>query len=113
MPGSTVRARTLRVQMTDAEKRLWSRLRNRQLAGMKFKRQVPLDRYIVDFASSEAKLVVELDGSQHAENGRDAVRTRALENMGYFVLRFWNNDVLTNTDGVLEEIARTVNRANA
>jgi very-short-patch-repair endonuclease len=57
--------------------------------------------------------VVELDGSQHAENGRDAVRTRALENMGYFVLRFWNNDVLTNTDGVLEEIARTVNRANA
>lgn len=109
MPQSTARARRLRVDQTEAEKGLWARLSNRQLFGIKFKRQVPLDRYVVDFASAEAKLVVELDGSQHAGNRAD-VRTRTLENMGYFVLRFWNNEVLTNPEGVLEEIARSVNR---
>lgn len=110
MPESTPRARRLRSDQTDAEKRLWSRLRNRQLFGIKFKRQVPMDRYVVDFVSAEAKLIVELDGSQHAGNRADEVRTRILESMGYFVLRFWNNEVLTNPDGVLETIARTVNR---
>lgn len=110
MPASTVRARRLRTNQTEAEKQLWSRIRNRQLFGIKFKRQAPMDRYVVDFVSAEAKLIVELDGSQHAENRADEVRTKTLENMGYFVLRFWNNEVLTNPDGVLETIARTVNR---
>jgi very-short-patch-repair endonuclease len=110
MPQPTGRARDLRRAMTEAEKRLWNRLRNRQLCGIKFKRQVPMDRYIVDFVSAEAKLIIELDGSQHADSKRDVVRDRRLESMGYLVLRLWNNDVLTNTDGVLETIARTVDR---
>jgi very-short-patch-repair endonuclease len=109
MRGNPEPARRLRRNQTNAERVLWFRLRDRRLAGWKFKRQAPIDRFIVDFFCAEAKLVVELDGGQHDEGReRDADRTRVLEAMGYFVLRFWNHDVLHNIDGVLEEILSTI-----
>jgi very-short-patch-repair endonuclease len=105
------RARGLRRNMTDAEQRLWYYLRNRHLTGKKFRRQHEIDRYIVDFVCPEASLIVELDGGQHAEMmAADADRTRRLEAMGYRVLRFWNHDVLTNTEAVLEVILEAVAR---
>jgi very-short-patch-repair endonuclease len=98
-------ARSLRVNQTDAEARIWSRLRNRGLGGARFRRQIAVDPYIVDFICTDRKLIIELDGGQHAEQVEaDAERTRFLEARGYRVLRFWNNDVLTNTEGVLEVI---------
>ena len=98
-------ARALRANQTEAETRLWQSLRDRQLAGAKFRRQTPVGPYIADFVCLAAKLIVELDGGQHAENAEaDAVRTAWLEGRGFRVLRFWNNDVLVNTEGVLEEI---------
>ena len=100
-------ARRLRRHSTDAEKLLWSRLRGRRLQAVKFKRQVPLFGYIVDFAALENKLIVELDGGQHATQAeRDKARTVALESAGYRVIRFWNNEVLSNIDGVLESIVQ-------
>ena len=109
MSGNVDLAKRLRRNQTDAERVLWLRLRNRRLNGLKFKRQVPVDRFIVDFCCPEARLIVELDGGQHATRlAEDMGRTRILEAMGYLVLRFWNNDVLQNTDGVLEEILNTV-----
>jgi very-short-patch-repair endonuclease len=102
-------AKRLRRNQTDAERVLWFRLRDRRLAGWKFKRQVPIDRFIVDFFCADGKLIVEIDGGQHDQDrDRDADRTTALEAMGYIVLRFWNNDVMRNTDGVLEVILDTV-----
>ncbi|WP_369501197.1 endonuclease domain-containing protein [Rhodanobacter sp. FW021-MT20] len=99
------RARRLRTGPTDAEQKLWHRLRNRHLQGWKFRRQHEIDRYIADFACPDAGLVVELDGSQHGEQvAYDEIRTRKLEIMGYRVLRFWDNDALTNIEGVLEVI---------
>jgi very-short-patch-repair endonuclease len=101
-------ARRLRRDQTDAERKLWFRLRDRRLDGLKFRRQVPIDRYVVDFCCESARLIVELDGGQHAErSAEDAARTAALEARGYLVLRFWNNEVLQNMDGVLEVIAST------
>ncbi|MDR3499005.1 MAG: endonuclease domain-containing protein [Parvibaculum sp.] len=98
-------ARSLRRNQTDAERRLWSRLRNRGLSGFKFKRQIPIGPYIVDFLCEEAMLVVELDGGQHDERAdRDALRTRYLEAQGYRVIRFWNNEALANTEGMLAMI---------
>jgi len=98
-------ARRLRRQQTDAERLLWFRLRDRRLNGWKFRRQFPVDRYVVDFYCADAHLIVELDGGQHAvRTDADAARTKILEAMGYFVLRFWNTDVIRNVDGVLEEI---------
>ena len=98
-------ARALRVNQTDAETRIWSRLRNRGLNNAKFRRQIAIDPYIVDFVCSDHMLIVELDGGQHAEQAQaDKERTRFLESKGYRVLRFWNNDVLENTEGVLEVI---------
>jgi very-short-patch-repair endonuclease len=102
-------ARRLRRNQTDAERVLWFRLRDRRLNGLKFKRQVPIDKYIADFYCAEARLIVELDGGQHATRD-ETNRTAILEAMGYLVLRFWNNDVLQNTEGVLEEILNTANR---
>jgi very-short-patch-repair endonuclease len=99
----TTRARTLRRDATDAEKLLWWRLRNRQIAGAKFRRQFPVGRYIADFACIDAMLIVEADGGQHTPEA-DAVRTAALEAAGYKVTRFWNTDILSNIDGVLESI---------
>jgi very-short-patch-repair endonuclease len=98
------RARSLRVDPTDAEKRLWSRLRNRQTRGLKFVRQYAIGPYFADFVCREAMLVIELDGGQHADSGRDAHRTRFLNEQGYSVLRFWNREVLGNTDGTLDQI---------
>ncbi len=103
MTGRNIRrARTLRANQTDAERRLWSRLRNRTFFGFKFRRQVPIGPYIVDFLCMERMLVIELDGGQHDERAQaDARRTAYLETQGYRVMRFWNNDMLANTDGVL------------
>ncbi len=102
MIASHVRAKQLRKSQTDAEAILWSQLRGRLMAGRKFRRQVPLFDYIADFACLEAKLIIELDGGQHAEQvAKDEKRTRELEAAGYAVLRFWNADVFTNLDGVL------------
>jgi very-short-patch-repair endonuclease len=95
--------------MTDAEARLWSQLRDGQLLGTTFRRQVPIGSFIVDFCCRRPKLVVEIDGGQHAEHvSHDEARTRMLAEHGYTVLRFWNDDVLKNTEAVLEEIARHV-----
>jgi very-short-patch-repair endonuclease len=102
-PGMVCRARELREEMTDAERRLWSRLRARG-AGRKFRRQVPIGRFVADFACVEAQLIVEIDGGQHAP-AADASRTRVLESMGWRMLRFWNDEVLRNTEGVLLVIA--------
>ena len=101
----TERARDLRNNSTEAEKRLWSRLRKSQLGGLKFSRQMPLAGYIVDFVCRERKLIVELDGSQHVDAAEyDARRTARLEQAGYRVLRFWNNDLSQNLAGVLDAI---------
>ncbi len=105
-------ARKLRREETDAERKLWSRIRDRQFHGLKFRRQVPVCGYVADFLCHEVKLIVELDGGQHAERGEeDARRTRALNEAGFLVLRFWNNDVLANTDGVLTAIAEELQAA--
>ncbi|WP_306140739.1 endonuclease domain-containing protein [Roseibium sp. MMSF_3412] len=103
--GKTSRARSLRRRATEAEIRLWHYLRSRQLGGWKFRRQFPVDRFIADFACMNAKLIVELDGSQHAENvDADAERTRILNSCGFKVVRYWNADVLERTFDVLEDI---------
>jgi very-short-patch-repair endonuclease len=112
MNGNVGAAKRLRRDQTDAERVLWFQLRGRRLQGLKFKRQVPIDRYIVDFCCADAKLIIELDGGQHATRiSQDANRTKILEATGYLVLRFWNNDVLQNTRGVLEEILNTLHRS--
>ena len=101
----TVRiARRLRANQTDAETVLWNRIRNRQIDGHKFVRQVPMLGYICDFVSRERRLIVEVDGGQHNESAADAIRDRRLMDEGYRVLRFWNNDVLGNIEGVLMTI---------
>lgn len=105
------RARQLRVEATDAEARLWLHLRNRMLGGFKFRRQFPVGPYIADFVCIDRKLIVELDGGQHADNPADEHRTRFLELRGYRVIRFWNPDVLSNTDGVLEMILLELEKA--
>ncbi|HEY4920943.1 MAG TPA: DUF559 domain-containing protein [Xanthobacteraceae bacterium] len=99
-------SRAMRKAPTEAEKKLWWHLRHRLTTPeTHFRRQVRLGRYIVDFASHKANLVIEIDGGQHAEQvAADAERTKFLEAEGYRVIRFWNNDVLTNIDGVLEAI---------
>jgi very-short-patch-repair endonuclease len=99
----------LRRRQTDAERRLWARLRDRRLLGAKFTRQVPIGPYIVDFCCRERKVIVELDGGQHAiRAASDAGRTAFLEGLGYRVLRFWDNEALGNTDGMLEHIAQAL-----
>lgn len=102
--GSVSRARALRRNETEAEHVLWSVLRNRQLGGYKFVRQLQIGHYFADFACREAALVVEVDGSQHIASPHDTTRTTALTAEGYAVLRFWNNEVLGNRRGVAESI---------
>ncbi len=98
-------ARALRRQMTDAEKLLWRHLRNRDLGGWKFRRQYPIGPFIVDFICLEKNVVIEVDGGQHAENEeQDLQRSAYLNKMGFQVLRFWNNEVLQETEAVLEAI---------
>jgi len=110
-PELLARARTMRREnATEVEKRLWQRLRSRQL-GVKFRRQVPVGPYVADFMCFDARLIVELDGGQHGgEQGlvQDERRTRYLEEQGFRVLRFWNNDVTDNLQGVLEVVAAAV-----
>jgi very-short-patch-repair endonuclease len=106
---SSEKANELRKKQTDAEMALWRQLRNRSLFGCKFRRQFPIGWYIVDFVSVEAKLVIELDGGQHAERvAYDTARDRSLRKQGFEVLRFWNCDVFENLDGVLTAIAEAL-----
>ena len=104
------RAKRLRSEMTEAEKRLWYLLRAHRFIGIGFRRQVPIGPHIVDFVSHECRLVIELDGSQHAESKRDVGRDHWLNSKGYRVLRFWNSDILKNRDAVLEVIANAISR---
>ena len=104
-------ARKLRGDMTDAERRLWSHLRASQLEETKFIRQHPIGDFVVDFACRSARIAVELDGGQHADSSADDARTQIIEAHGYRVIRFWNNDVLQNTGGVLTAILEELNLA--
>lgn len=94
----------MRTGATEAEALLWKIIRNRRLTGFKFRRQVPIGRYIVDFMCASAMLIVELDGSQHAESPADATRDAWLTAQGYRILRVWNNELTDNRDGVLDAI---------
>ena len=106
-------AQRLRKASTDAERKLWSILRNRQLSSYKFRRQIPLRNYIVDFVCFEAKLVIEVDGGHHQEqSGHDEMRTRGLMEGGFRVLRFWNNQVLTNPESVQKAILAELESSN-
>jgi len=105
----TALAKKLRQTSTDAERRLWKYIKAKKLAGLKFRRQVPIGDYIVDFVCFEKKIIIEIDGGQHSEEVNkinDNNRTAWLEGRGFKVLRFWNNEVLKNTDGVWEVIQR-------
>ena len=102
--GIAAKARHLRQEETEAEYKLWSELRNRLLNGYKFTRQVPLGPYVADFVCREKSLVIELDGAQHAGSLSDVVRTRWLNQNGYSVLRFWNDEILRERRTVLDTI---------
>ena len=104
-------ARDLRRQQTDAERLLWSKLRDRQVNGIKFRRQYSIGTFIADFVSLDFRLVIEVDGGQHNEPANiieDQQRTKFFEGVGYKVLRFWNNDVLQNIDGVIFKIKELI-----
>ena len=112
MRGKPLKSRPqqLRTNATEAERRIWYFFRNRQFEKFKFRRQHPIGVYIVDFVCLEQKLIVELDGGQHVEQAQyDARRTNALIEKGFRVLRYWNNDVLNNTNAVLETILAELN----
>ncbi len=101
----TGKAKTLRKNNTEVERLLWGHLKTRQLEGIKFRRQQPIGRYIVDFVSFEKKIVIEIDGGQHSVGkNRDEERDNWLGAQGFKVLRFWNNEILENIEGVLEVI---------
>jgi very-short-patch-repair endonuclease len=97
-------ARKLRENSTDAERMLWARLRGRRLEGHKFNRQFGIGNAVADFACRSSKLVVEVDGGQHADSLTDAERAKIIEGFGYRIIRFWNHDIIENMDGVLTEI---------
>ena len=101
-------ARKLRRNKTDAEALLWSRLRNRQIENAKFRFQAPFDNYVADFLCHSASLIIELDGSQHADSPQDKIRDAVMEIGGYRVIRFWNSEIFDNLEGVLEEIRQAV-----
>jgi len=102
------KATELRQNTTDAERRLWAVLRDRRLQGYKFRRQHPIGRFIADFACTKHRLVIEADGGQHDDNPADAQRTVWLEGHGWRVIRFWNNEVLSNTEGVVSTILQAL-----
>lgn len=107
-------AQRLRGGQTDAEQKLWMHLRNGLLKGWKFRRQHPIGNYIVDFCCLEGMLIIELDGGQHLEQkATDEERTKYLNSVGFRVLRFWNDDVLTKVDDVLEEVLRALEGLDA
>ena len=106
------RARSLRRKSTDAEVLVWQHLRSRQLLGCKFRRQVPIGKYIVDFLCEDPPIIIELDGGQHMEQERyDQTRTNWLQANGFLVLRFWNNDIAENLEGVLESLFSTIEKS--
>jgi very-short-patch-repair endonuclease len=96
--------------MTDAERKLWFALKDRRFAAFKFRRQVPVGPYIADFLSFELRLVIEVDGGQHTESARDVERDNWLAQNEFRVVRFWNNDVLRNLEGVLTRLAEEFDR---
>jgi len=105
------RSRNLRKNQTDAEKKLWTILRNRQINGVKFRRQFPVGRYILDFYCPDYRLAIEADGGQHYENkvkDQDDLRTRELNNLGIEMIRFTDREILTNSDGVVEAIQNAI-----
>jgi len=105
----TGRSRELRANMTAAECKLWARLSARKVAGVRFNRQFPIGGFVCDFVSRGAKLVIEVDGATHGKSERaDAARTRFIESRGYRVIRFWNNEVMGNIEGVVTEIERVL-----
>jgi very-short-patch-repair endonuclease len=106
---TTGRVRELRRNSTDAEMKLWFAVRDRRLAGFKFVRQKSIGPYVADFLCRDRKLVVEVDGGQHAESTHDQIRDAFFTSEGYNVLRFWNSDVLGNIDGVLQTILASLN----
>jgi len=106
-PGTLANARRMRKQMTDAELRLWNELRAHRLCGLSFRRQMPIAGYIADFACPAHSLIVEVDGSQHGDAGKvesDRRRDTVLSDLGWTVIRFWNDDVLRDNDGVCQHI---------
>lgn len=110
----TVKARTLRKNQTDAEAALWRRLRSRGLCGHKFRRQVPIGPYVADFLCKSAQLIIEVDGSQHLDQEEyDKERELFLRANGYDIVRFWNNEVLENMEGVLESLTLILSRPKA
>jgi len=110
--GALVYARRLRRGMTDAERKLWYFLRGKNLGGYRFRRQQPIGKYIADFVCMEARLIIELDGSQHAtRQSHDTKRDAWLEAKGFRILRIWNNEIFDNMEGVLETIFQTLSSA--
>ena len=106
------RARSLRRKSLDAEVLVWQQLRSRRLPGCKFRRQVPIGNYIVDFLCEDPPIIIELDGGQHMEQERyDQTRTNWLQANGFLVLRFWNNDIAENLEGVLESLFSTIEKS--
>jgi len=103
-------ARAMRREPTEAERRLWRILRAKRLEGTKFRRQVPIGPYIADFASLSRRMIVELDGGQHADSAYDAERDAWLRAQGFLVMRFWNNEVMDHPDGVVLRIVRALER---
>jgi very-short-patch-repair endonuclease len=104
-------ARQLRARMTDAERKLWFALKDRRFAAFKFRRQVPVGPYIADFLCFEKRLIVEVDGGQHADSVSDAERDNWLAQNEFQLLRFWNSDVLQNLEGVLTSLSKLLDRA--
>jgi very-short-patch-repair endonuclease len=112
-PKSLASARRLRRSLTDAERRLWHYLRQKQINGFHFRKQCPVGPYIADFACLSAKLIVEVDGGQHADSATDVARDAWFTAHGYRTLRFWNNDVLQNTDGVIMMITEALGQVES
>jgi very-short-patch-repair endonuclease len=106
----TKAARKLRSRMTDAERKFWFALKDRRFEAFKFRRQVPVGPYIADFLCFESRLIIEVDGGQHADSARDVERDKWLARNEFRVLRFWNNDVLRNLEGVLTSLATELNK---
>lgn len=112
MDKRNILARVLRTNSTIQERRMWNLLKNHQFHGLKFKRQQPIGNYIVDFICKEAKIIIEIDGGQHNEDSNienDKIRTDYLKSKGYKVLRFWNNEIYDNIEGVLKKIESEIN----
>ena len=112
MNNKTILARNLRKNATIQERRLWNLLKNRQFHNLKFKRQQPIGDYIVDFICKEAKIIIEIDGGQHNEPENieyDKTRTEYLNTLGYKVIRFWNNEIYENIEGVVLRLKEEIN----